>query len=111
MVVIVVHDDSDFKLKLENAGINLVVVEFTGAWCNPCLKMSPVFKQLSNKYTRAVFLKVNVDQCQETAINQDIVVLPAFGFYRDETRLTLFTGANAEALEAKIKELIGDDAV
>ncbi|XP_053211255.1 thioredoxin-like protein 1 [Panonychus citri] len=109
MVVIVVPDDSRFQLELANAVNNLAVVDFTASWCGPCQIIAPVFEQLSNKYTRAVFLKVDVDQCQESAHSQGVNAMPTFIFYRNKVKLAAIQGANAGALEAKIKELIGDD--
>lgn len=42
-----------------------VVVKFGAAWCPPCQAMDPVFKRLSHKYTRARFVKINVDEYPE----------------------------------------------
>ena len=37
---------------------------YCGFRCGPCRMMTPVFARLSVKYSAAVFLKVDVDQCQ-----------------------------------------------
>lgn len=71
--------------------------------------IAPVFEQLSNKYTRGVvFLKVDVDQCQETAHSQGVNSMPTFIFYRNKVKVASITGANPEALESKIRELASD---
>lgn len=46
--------------------------------------MAPVFQQYAAKYPRAVFLKVDVDQCQETAAAQGVSAMPTFIFYRNK---------------------------
>lgn len=32
--------------------------------CGPCLRIAPAFSSMSNKYPQAVFLEVDVHQCQ-----------------------------------------------
>jgi thioredoxin 1 len=39
-----------------------IVVDFTATWCGPCRVMSPIFVELSKKYTNLIFLKVDVDE-------------------------------------------------
>lgn len=45
--------------------------------------MAPVFQQYATKYMKAVFLKVDVDKCQETAAAQGVSAMPTFIFYRN----------------------------
>lgn len=55
--------------------------------------MAPVFQQYAAKYPRAVFLKVDVDQCQETAAAQGVSAMPTFIFYRNKV-YSLMLGIN-----------------
>lgn len=84
----------------------LVVVDFTAAWCGPCQMISPKFKAMSDEFTDVVFLKVDVDENDETAEAYNIQAMPTFIFFRAGKKLTdpqPLRGAN----EAKLRELIG----
>ncbi|RZS18126.1 hypothetical protein BHM03_00050352, partial [Ensete ventricosum] len=39
-----------------------VVVYFTSSWCGPCRMIAPVFADLANKFTDAIFLRVDVNE-------------------------------------------------
>ncbi|XP_072173579.1 thioredoxin-like protein 1 isoform X2 [Diadema setosum] len=58
-----ISEDSQFQPKVASAGSKLVVVDFNASWCQPCRTIAPVFASLATKYSSAVFLKVDVDQC------------------------------------------------
>lgn len=36
-------------------------MNFSAAWCGPCLQIAPTFSELSDKYTSVLFLTVDVD--------------------------------------------------
>uniref|UniRef100_A0A6P7GMQ4 Thioredoxin-like n=1 Tax=Diabrotica virgifera virgifera TaxID=50390 RepID=A0A6P7GMQ4_DIAVI len=83
----VITDETHFQTELTNAATRLVVVDFTATWCGPCQRIAPIFQQLAAKYPKAVFLKVDVDQCQETAAAQGVSAMPTFIFYRNRVIL------------------------
>lgn len=107
MAVRVINDDSHFHGELSASGSKLVVVDFTATWCGPCQMIAPVFEQLATKYPRAVFLKVDVDKCQETAAAQGVSAMPTFIFYRNKAKVDRLQGANPSSLESKIQLLYG----
>lgn len=107
MPVIHITEDSRFQSELSNAGSRLVVVDFFATWCGPCTMVAPQFERLSNTYPQAVFLKVDVDECQGTAFSQGITAMPTFIFYRNSSRLATIQGSDVQGLENKIRELIG----
>ncbi|XP_077562796.1 thioredoxin-like [Haemaphysalis longicornis] len=104
-----VTDDARFQAELSNAGASLVIVDFTASWCGPCQRMAPVFDSLSNKYTQAVFLKVDFDQCQDIAAAHGVTAVPTFIFFRAKAKLATLRGADPASLEAKIQELVGQE--
>ncbi|RWS28402.1 thioredoxin-like protein 1 [Leptotrombidium deliense] len=108
MPVLVVEDDSMFQQELTNAESKLAVVDFTAAWCGPCQRIAPFFEQLSNKYSRgAVFMKVDVDRCADTAASNGVNAMPTFIFFRNKVKVGRLQGADPRALENKVQELLG----
>lgn len=104
-----IADEARFQAELSNSGANLVVVDFTASWCGPCQRIAPHFESLSNKYTQAVFLKVDIDHCRETALSQGVSAVPTFIFFRSKAKLATLRGADPASLEAKIQELLGSE--
>lgn len=104
MAVKAINDEGHFQAELAAAGANLVVVDFTATWCGPCRNIAPLFEQLPAKYPKAVFLKVDVDKCSETASSQGVSAMPTFIFYRARTKIDRMQGADINALEAKIQK-------
>lgn len=107
MPVTNIRDEAHFQSCLASAGAKLVVVDFTAKWCGPCRVIAPLFESLSNKYPQAMFLKVDVDDCDTVAAANSISAMPTFIFFRARTRVTRIQGANPRELEAKVVELVG----
>lgn len=105
MVVKEVMHDPQFQEELSANGMRLVVVDFSATWCGPCRRIAPLYDELSLKYDRAVFLKVDVDKCQETAASQGVSAMPTFIFYRNKVKVAKIQGADIAAVEAKLKQL------
>ncbi|XP_011494907.1 PREDICTED: thioredoxin-like protein 1 [Ceratosolen solmsi marchali] len=103
----VINDDGHFHGELINAGTKLVIVDFTATWCGPCQRIAPVFEQLSTKYPNAIFLKVDVDKCADTATGQGVSSMPTFILYRNRTKLDSCQGADPTSLESKIQHFYG----
>ena len=97
---------ADFEKALEEAGDRLVVIDFFATWCGPCRVISPRVEEFSNTYANVVFLKIDVDENDETAEECGISAMPTFLFYKHGKKLDVsVVGADQKKLEAKIKEL------
>ncbi|XP_030036562.2 LOW QUALITY PROTEIN: thioredoxin-like protein 1 [Manduca sexta] len=105
----VIENEAHFQSEMANAGTKLVVVDFTATWCPPCQRIAPFFEQLPAKFPRAVFLKVDVDRCAETAGAQGISAMPTFIFYRNRTRIDRLQGADSATLENKVRQYYGTE--
>jgi thiol-disulfide isomerase/thioredoxin len=54
--------------------------------CGPCKNIAPIYDQLSSKYPNAHFLKVDVEECPETAVAYNVHSMPTFIFLRNKIR-------------------------
>jgi len=100
----IIANDGAFTTHLEQAGSKLVVVDFHATWCGPCKRIAPIYVQYSLKYPNAVFLKVDVDQCKNTASKYDITAMPTFLFLKAKVKIDSVRGAGPNVLLEKIKE-------
>lgn len=105
----VITSETHFQAEMASAGTKLVVVDFTATWCPPCQRIAPFFEQLPAKFPRAVFLKVDVDRCAETASAQGVSAMPTFIFYKNRTRIDRLQGADPSVLESKVRQYYGTD--
>ena len=103
MPTVHVEDKDDLMSKLEEAGSMLVVVDFYATWCGPCKMISPIVEKMSKDYKNVVlFLKVDVEECEDLAAEYQVTSMPTFVFYKDMEKLEVFAGAK----EARLKELV-----
>jgi len=103
----ILMQDDMFQTELSTAGIKLVVVDFFATWCGPCQKIAPFFEEMARKYPKAIFVKVDVDRCQETAASNGVTAMPTFLFFRNKTKIDTMRGADNGTLEEKIKKWYG----
>lgn len=92
----------DFTCKLSEAGVKLVVVDFYATWCGPCKVIAPKIEEMAKEMTDVVFLKVDVDECEDVAQAHGISCMPTFLFMRDSKKIDEFSGAS----EAKLREFV-----
>jgi len=92
----------EFDKCLGDGGDKLVVVDFTATWCGPCQRIAPVFVKLAEEMPDVVFVKVDVDENDETAGACGIQSMPTFQFYKSGSKVHEFSGASEE----KIREAI-----
>ncbi|XP_071261077.1 thioredoxin-like isoform X2 [Salvelinus alpinus] len=81
-MIIIIEDKEGFDKALEEAGDQLVVVDFTATWCGPCQSIAPFFKDVASF-------------C-------DIKCMPTFHFYKNQKKVEEFSGSN----QAKLEELV-----
>jgi len=86
----------------------LVLVDFFAEWCMPCLMMSPIIEDLSEKLKGKIkFGKVNVGDNQEIAAKFNISSIPNFVLFKDRKPIDQFIGAtSAEDFEEKLKKYL-----
>jgi len=98
-----VKDMDDFNSQLAAAGGKLVVVDFHATWCGPCKMIAPHMEEMSKTMQDVVFLKVDVDDCEDIAAEYKITAMPTFIFIKSKTKVADLTGANVNKLKEIIK--------
>ena len=83
--------ESEFREGLEKHRV--VVADFWAEWCLPCRMVAPIMERLAKKYAgRAYFVKVNVDECRELAIEHGIMSIPTVIVFLDGREYKRFVG-------------------
>ncbi|KAH8378169.1 hypothetical protein KR093_009837, partial [Drosophila rubida] len=97
---------NDFKNQLTSAGDKLVVVDFFATWCGPCKMIAPKLEEISQQYAgKIVVLKVDVDECEDIAMEYEVSSMPTFLFFKNSKKIEQFAGANATKLAETIATL------
>ena len=82
--------------------LNQVVVDFHAEWCGPCKRIKPQIEQFSQKYTRVIFLAVDVDQHSGLAEKYNVEAMPTFIFIANKNQFASVVGANVKKIEEQI---------
>ena len=75
----------------------LVLIDFSAEWCMPCVMMSPVLEDLSNKFKGKIkFGKIDVDENTELAQKFKVFSIPNFILFHNGEIKERFVGAMSE---------------
>ncbi|KZT62704.1 thioredoxin [Calocera cornea HHB12733] len=82
------------------------VVDYWATWCGPCRRISPIFEELSHKFTDLEFYKVDVDEQEEISKESGITAMPTFILFKNGQKIDYVRGANPPALEALVSKAV-----
>lgn len=86
MVIQRLSKSDEFKQAIQAAGSKAVFVDFFATWCGPCRAIAPKYEELSNTYSHALFLKVDVDELDDIAQEQGVSAMPTFMCFKDKQK-------------------------
>ena len=86
-----------------------VLVDFWAPWCMPCKIIAPAVEKLAEELKGTVKVsKSNVDEAPGIATELSVLNIPTLVLFKDGKEVSRMIGVNSkEAIEAKIKSLIG----
>ena len=87
----------------------VVLIDFFAEWCMPCMMMSPIIDDLSEKLKGKVkFGKVNVGESgQDLAQKFNVSSIPNFTVFKDGKMVDQFIGSMTEEdIEEKLNKLL-----
>ena len=108
--IIVIKDDDDFAEKLKANKDKLVILDFGASWCGPCKQLDPIIKEKAKEFPKAVFFKIDVDECEETAEQYLVSNMPTLLFVKngewnkDDEKQTMVGLGKKEDITKRIKD-------
>ena len=60
-----------------------VLVDVYTSWCGPCVRVKPIFKELSLEYDNVKFVSLDLDATRWIGEKYDIHAIPTFLFFKD----------------------------
>lgn len=85
-----------------------VMVDFYADWCGPCKMMSPLVKEMAEKFDGRIKIgKLNVDSNIDIAQKYRVMSIPTFKFFKNGEEAATYIGGMSKAdLENKIQQAL-----
>lgn len=65
----------DFKKEVLEES-KTVLIDFYADWCGPCKMLAPVVEAVAKENTNTKFVKINVDDAQDLAMEYNVMSIP-----------------------------------
>ncbi|KLO20590.1 thioredoxin-domain-containing protein [Schizopora paradoxa] len=82
----------------------LTVIDFYADWCGPCRMIAPAYEAFSKEYTNVNFLKCNVDEARDVAMEYSVAAMPTFIFLKGGSKVETVRGANKGEIERALRK-------
>ena len=86
---------SDKVKELQSQG-NKVLVDYWAKWCGPCKSLIPRLEGLESQYPNVTFVKVDVDENMDDALDMGIRSVPTVIIYDGDKLVNRSQGAQPE---------------
>ena len=60
----------------------VILVDFYATWCGPCQMLGPILEEIAGETQDFDIAKINIDENQELAIENEIEVVPTILIYK-----------------------------
>jgi thioredoxin 1 len=87
--------------QLKSQGKKLLV-DYWATWCGPCKSLIPRLEDLESKYPNITFVKVNVDENMDSAMELGIRTVPTIMIYNGNDLVNRSLGANQDIFYTKL---------
>ena len=91
--------------QLQSEGKKLLV-QYTATWCGPCKSLTPRLSNLSNRYEDITFVKVDIEENMDSAIQLGISTVPTVMIYDGDILINRSVGANIDSVYTKILDTL-----
>lgn len=88
---------------------NLVLIDFSAAWCGPCQTLAPILKEVKNHFSDNLsVLKIDVDKNAALARNFSVQGVPTLILYKSGQQVWRQSGLLTQSqLIATIQQYLG----
>uniref|UniRef100_A0A1A9ZLU8 Thioredoxin domain-containing protein n=1 Tax=Glossina pallidipes TaxID=7398 RepID=A0A1A9ZLU8_GLOPL len=105
--IVLINDEAEYNNILQKVGNKVLVIEYYASWCGPCKVINSKLEKLAEKYShKVVIVKIDVDECEQMAIDNNIVAMPTLIVMKGNQKLGQFAGFKMEQLEKTVERLI-----
>ena len=92
----------DFKKEVLEES-KTVLIDFYADWCGPCKMLAPVLEEIAKENTNTKFVKINVDDAQELAMEYNIMSIPTLVVIKNGKEVNRMVGL---ASKSELMEII-----